>query len=305
LLASSIFIDMSGAGSTWADMTSWADKARRAVAEQVDALAKPEDGDGDDPERGEAGSPQWASWAKGAAELVRQKTSEGLAIANEKANSAEWGGQAKAWSSDLGRTLGRVSDGAVSVSAGLSEKAKAASLDAQNKAALAAGSAKGALSSAGSSLGGMGDLMRSPAKLFQFAGIFMFGLFLISLSFSFLPLLPIQPQKFSLLFALGSLTVLGSVAWLKGPTAFLGVMVQGDKLPFSVLYAGGLVGSLWATLIARSYIFTAVFSFMQVVGLLYYLASFLPGGKVVLNFFGRLCGKLGGSALGSLMPWRK
>lgn len=237
-------------------------------------------------------------------------------MANEKANAAEWGEQAKSWGSDFGRTLGRVSDSAASASAGFSEKAMAASLEAQklgaakareakDKAALAAGSAKGALSSAGSSLGGMGDLMRSPAKLFQFAGIFMFGLFLISLSLSFLPLLPIQPQKFSLLSALGSLTVLGSVAWLKGPTAFVSVMLQRDKLPFSILYVVGLVGSLWATLIARSYIFTAVFSFMQVVGLLYYLASFLPGGKAVLNFFGRICAKFGGSALGSLMPWRK
>merc|ERR1712176_74296 len=111
-------------------------------------------------------------------------------------------------------------------------------------------------SSVGSSLGSVGALATSPVKLAQFAGIFMLGMMLITLSLSFLPLLPIQPQKFALLFALGSITVLSSVAWLRGPRAFADVALQRDKLLFTGLYTGGLVGTLWATLIAKSYIFT-------------------------------------------------
>jgi len=128
-------------------------------------------------------------------------------------------------------------------------------------------------------------------KLAQFAGLFMLGFILISLSLSFLPLLPINPAKFALLFALGSLTMLGSVAFLRGPQAFFAIALQREKLPFSVCYGVGLLGTFWATLIARSYLFTGIFAFLQAVGLLYFLASFVPGGKSILNFFGRLSGR--------------
>merc|ERR1712107_246234 len=143
----------------------------------------------------------------------------------------------------------------------------------------------------GSGLTGLGTLAMSPAKLIQAGGIFMLGLFLISLSFSFLPLLPINPAKFALLFALGSVTMLGSVAWLKGPQAFSAIALQREKLPWSASYGVGLVGTFYATLVARSYLFTGVFAFLQAVGLLYFIASFVPGGKSVLNFFGRLGGR--------------
>merc|ERR1712151_1023070 len=117
--------------------------------------------------------------------------------------------------------------------------------------------------------------------------MFMVGIFLISMSISFLPLLPIKPQKFSLLFAMGSMTMLGAVAWLRGFRSFAGIAIQRDKLPFSLAYASGLLGTFWATLIARSYLMTSLFAFLQFVGLLYFLASFVPGGKTILNFFGR------------------
>merc|ERR1719357_2282795 len=85
--------------------------------------------------------------------------------------------------------------------------------------------------------------------------------------------------------------MLGSVAFLKGPQAFLGVILQTEKLPFTISYVSGLLGTFWATLIARSYLFTGFFAFLQCVGLLYFLASFVPGGKSILNFFGRLSGR--------------
>merc|ERR1719401_1075371 len=121
--------------------------------------------------------------------------------------------------------------------------------------------------------------------------MFMLGFMLMSLSFSFLPLLPINPAKFALLFAMGSVTMLGSVAWLRGPQAFASLALQRDKLPFSASYGVGLVGTFWATLVARSYLWTGVFAFLQAVGLLYFLASFVPGGKSVLNWLGRCTGR--------------
>lgn len=137
----------------------------------------------------------------------------------------------------------------------------------------------------------------SPAKLAKFAGVFMVGIFLISMSFSFLPMLVIAPQKFALLFAFGSVTMLSSFGILKGPQAFLSGMAQREQLPFSVLYGVGLVGTLVATIIMRSFLLTAVFGLMQAAGLLYFMASYVPGGKAAVNFCGKLCSKAARAAL--------
>lgn len=276
-----------GAAAAWGVAAAWAERARKVVAEQAQATYETVGGD---LELGDSlGTDKWSSWAKGAADRARQQ----LAQAAEKAQatSGQLGEHAKVWQGDLAQTLGKAAETAAKAGAGLSDTAKAA----QQKAALVAGSAKDRIkdvgSTVGSSLSGVGALAMSPAKLLQFVGIFMVGMFLISMSFSFLPLLPIKPQKFALLFALGSVTMLGSVAWLKGPQAFLGIAMQRDKLPFSGAYVVGLLGTFWATLIARSYVFTAIFALMQAIGLLYFLASFVPGGKSVLNCLGRFFGR--------------
>lgn len=342
------------ATAAWSGLAAWATSAKKSVEEAAQKVGNYEpvvqsdeggEGISEDVEKGEVS--QWSSWALGAAGKMKQQVAErakeaqqvaqhGLeqAKSKSKANAADWGEQAKDWSSEVGRTLGRASTGvlesATTAGAGLSEKAKVAqqkakevqeksqaklgdakniaaakAKEAKDKAGGLAGAATDKLKAAGGSLGGMGALMASPGKLLQFGGIFLFGMFLLSMSFSFLPLLPVQPQKFALLFALGSITVLGSVAWLKGPVAFIGLIVQRDKLMFTVMYGVGLLGSLWATLIARSYIFTGVFGVMQAIGLLYFLASFLPGGQAVLNFFGRCIGRCGATAARAVVPCRK
>lgn len=258
--------------SPWSGVTAWADKARKAVAEQAQALQETAGGDLESGDAFGAG----LAWAKGAADRARAAAAQ----VGEKASATDWSAQAQAWQGDFANTLGKVSEKAAAAGAGLSENAMAA-----------AGNAKDSFSKAGSSISGMGALAMSPMKLLQFAGIFMLGFMLISLSFSFLPLLPIKPQKFSLLFALGSMTMLGSVAWLKGPAAFMAIAIQREKMIPSGSYAIGLLGSFWATLIARSYLWTAIFATMQFMGLLYFMASFIPGGHAVLNFFGRCSGK--------------
>merc|ERR1719174_3043183 len=120
---------------------------------------------------------------------------------------------------------------------------------------------------------------------------------LISLSFTFIPVLVISPQKFALLFAFGSIVIMGSLAFLKGPKALATQLIQRDKLPFSGAYVVGLVGTLVATIVLRSFILTAVFGLLQAVALLYFVASYVPGGQMVLNMCGKCCGK-GARAIG-------
>lgn len=169
------------------------------------------------------------------------------------------------------------------------ELGAAGAAKAKDRATTAAGAAKSKLHQAGSSVRGLAALSMSPAKLAQFAGVFFAGVFLISMSLSFLPMLPIAPQKFSLLFAFGSMTMLSSFAILKGPQDFLKDMAQRDKLPFSGGYAVGLIGTLVATIVLKSYLLTAFFGVMQAVALLYFVASYVPGGQTMLNMCGSCC----------------
>jgi hypothetical protein len=270
-------------------LSDWAEQAVKSGQEQASVTYKQLQQKAGDLESGDAG-PQWVGWAQAAADRARKSVSDAAA----NANTAEWGNQ-------LSSSFGKVSDLAGSSGANLSEHAKAAQLKASHVAGSSSDLLKSAGAGLGSSLSGMGAMAMNPMKLIQSAAIFFVGMMLITLSLSFLPLLPVAPSKFALLFALGSLAVLGSVAWLKGPSSFVSAVTQRDKLPFTIAYGVGLVGTLWATIIAKSYVFTGVFAFIQVVGLLYFMASFVPGGKTVLNFFGKLSGR----CMRMLMPGSK
>jgi ElaB/YqjD/DUF883 family membrane-anchored ribosome-binding protein len=314
--------DSSGVDNQVSNLFAWAEKARKVVAEKVAYDAVPQDqpqetgADPHDVEKGEV--KPWAMMAKAASNVKKQvakaaeEADKNIKQGVQKAKSVEWGEAGAAVTKSMSR-LAEQTNSAKDVlqDKGKEASKKAASLKdktseklneaksnagqaankAKDKASAAAGAAKSKLSEAGQNVtgavGGAAALAANPVKLAQFLGIFFVGCMLITLSFSFLPVLPIAPQKFSLLFAFGSLVIMGSIAFLKGPKALATQLIARDKLPFSGAYILGLVGTLVATIILRSFILTAVFGLLQAVALLYFLASYVPGGKAALNFCGR------------------
>lgn len=281
------------------------------------------------------------SWAKGSFKSVKNSVAHTAAHLGERAKSLDLGEQAKGWQSEVTKGFGRMAESASSAtssaSAVLSEKGKeaqklakdlgsksqerfndakglaaaqaklakdraaAAGSLAKERAAAAGSLAKGALSKAGENLQGFAALTMSPAKLAQFGGLFLLGLFLISMSLSFLPMLVIAPQKFALLFAFGSMTLFSSLAVLKGPKGLLSSLAQRNQLPFSVAYVVSLVGTLVATIIMKSFVLTAIFGITQAIALLYFLASYVPGGKMLLDFCGKCCTKCARTVCGQIM----
>jgi len=321
--------DTAGVDQQVANLFSWAEKARKAVAEKVayDAVPNPGGDSGTEEADVEKGAEQkeksiGAMWAKAASSVKKQvaKTTEeankGLQKGVLSAKSLEWGEPAAM----VSKGMSSLAEKTTTAGSALQEKGKAASVKAsalkeksaeklseaksnagdaakkaKDKAASAAGAAGSKLKEAGSSVtgavGGAASLAMNPVKLAQFIGIFFVGAMLITLSFSFLPVLVIAPQKFALLFAFGSLVIMGSLAFLKGPKALATQLAARDKLPFSAAYIVGLVGTLAATLILRSFILTALFGVLQAVALMYFLASYVPGGQALLNFCGRCTGR--------------
>jgi hypothetical protein len=318
--------------------------------------------------------PRWASWARQAAERVRQSAAEAADQAQrvaaeglERANSVDWNGKVQRVQDNVSSGFETVKDRASEASERLQDsvshaKDRAKSVDWDEKvkglqrglsntfetvgtsassaavavqergqssfevtreysrqsvesarnsvdslqlgdsftkakdsvsaaAGAAAGAATGAITHAGERVSSLQAITISPATWAQFAGVFLAGTLFIMLSLTNLPFLLISPHKFAMSFTIGSVMILSSFVIFSGPKAMLTSMSQREKLPFSILYVVGLVGTLWATLFMRSYIFTAIFAVVQAVALLYFMASYLPGGKTAVNACFRLSGR--------------
>lgn len=98
-----------------------------------------------------------------------------------------------------------------------------------------------------------------------------------------IPLLTVRPQKFALSFTCGSLTFMGSFAILKGPNAHLMSMLAGDRIHFTAMYLGSMMLTLYLTFTAggaKGYILVLGSSALQLLALMWYLITFLPGGAM-------------------------
>jgi len=109
-------------------------------------------------------------------------------------------------------------------------------------------------------------------------------------AFTFLPFVVLSPHKFALLFTMGSALMLASFSFLRGHVAFVKHLSSMERLPFSGSYVISLVGTLYSSLVMGSYLLTLIFSVIQVVALLYFLVSYIPGGVSALTFMGSMMG---------------
>lgn len=100
-----------------------------------------------------------------------------------------------------------------------------------------------------------------------------------------MPVITFRPQKFAISFTMGSLLFMGSFAILKGPYEHLKSMCQGDIF-FTTVYFTTMFATLYFTFNTggpKGYIMVLGASGAQLMALLYYLVSFLPGGAAGLR----------------------
>jgi len=121
----------------------------------------------------------------------------------------------------------------------------------------------------------------------MFCGLlFLSALFFALGFFVGLPMVAIRPQKFALCFTFGSLTFMASFGILKGPLNHLKGMLAADRIAFTTIYLGSMLMTLYFTFNAggaSGYILVLGASGAQLVALLWYLISFLPGGSAGLS----------------------
>lgn len=100
------------------------------------------------------------------------------------------------------------------------------------------------------------------------------------------PLITVRPQKFALCFTFGSLMFMFSFAILKGPVEHLYGMLQPDRLVFTSIYVISMATTLYFTFNVggiSGYVTVLCSSAFQILSLMWYLITFLPGGAQGMN----------------------
>ncbi|KAI8076871.1 ER-to-golgi vesicle protein transport Sft2 [Halteromyces radiatus] len=134
-------------------------------------------------------------------------------------------------------------------------------------------------------------------RVMAFALCLGLGILCFFLAFSFSFLIPISPGKFAATFTLGSILLLVSIAMLRGPIAHIKHMISMERLPFTISYVGSMALTLYASLGARNYILTIIFAIIQILALVWYIGSYIPGGVSTLRYGTAYIGRRAASIL--------
>mmetsp|Transcript_23792 Transcript_23792/g.51973 ORF Transcript_23792/g.51973 Transcript_23792/m.51973 type:complete len:233 (+) Transcript_23792:257-955(+) len=124
----------------------------------------------------------------------------------------------------------------------------------------------------------------SRKQLYYFLALFGAGAFFLFLAVTVaLPVVVVFPTKFAVSFTLGCFLIMASFIVLKGWQQQIEHMTSSQRLPFTAGYVFSMIMTLYASMVQHSYISSLFFSGVQVLALLYYVFSYLPGGAAGLQ----------------------
>lgn len=125
-------------------------------------------------------------------------------------------------------------------------------------------------------------------RIIGFIAFFFMGVVCFSLSVMYIPILLFAARKFSLLFTLGSVFVIASFAILLGPVKHLKHQFSYERLPYTSTYFASLISTLYFALHVQSTILTCFSAIIQVIALIWYVLTYVPGGQTGLMFFSKM-----------------
>jgi len=125
-------------------------------------------------------------------------------------------------------------------------------------------------------------------RFFGFVICIGLGIFCMSLSTLYIPVLILKARKFALLFSLGSLFFILSFCFLSGFAIFFKQAFSKPRLLLSGSYAGSLITTLYFAMWVQSTAFTVLFAVIQAITLLLMVLAEIPGGSSGLRFFGQM-----------------
>lgn len=111
------------------------------------------------------------------------------------------------------------------------------------------------------------------------------GVFLTFFSLMFLPLVILSPSKFVSLFSLGSIIILSSFIFLHGTKDFIFMLFSKERYVYSLLYILSLCVGIYFAVINPYFIICLICAVIQLITLIIFSLSFIPGGGAGINFF--------------------
>lgn len=114
------------------------------------------------------------------------------------------------------------------------------------------------------------------------------GLICFTLSTMYIPVLLFKARKFAILFTFGSVFIIFAFALLLGPVSHLKHQFSRERLPFTSAYFGSLIATLYFALEVQSIVLTTFFTLVQIIALLWYVFTYIPGGQTGLVFFSKI-----------------
>jgi hypothetical protein len=138
--------------------------------------------------------------------------------------------------------------------------------------------------------GRMSDSVKSSVEVEKSYKLFFLflsvGIGLLFFSLFFLPFVIFSPSKFVSLFSLGSIVTLSSFIFLYGTTGFIGMLLNGNRKFFTLLFISSLVLGLYFAIFQVNYIVSLILAVIQLITLIVFILSFIPGGHTGINFIG-------------------
>lgn len=123
----------------------------------------------------------------------------------------------------------------------------------------------------------------------RFERYMAFGLFMLGsavcfiLGFLLFPVLTLKPRKFAMLWTLGSLLFVLSFGCLQGPANYCRHLISKERLPFTCVFFGSVLATIYCASILRSTVLTLVTGIVEIFAVLYYTISYFPFGAQGLN----------------------
>ncbi|ESO09037.1 hypothetical protein HELRODRAFT_74437 [Helobdella robusta] len=130
--------------------------------------------------------------------------------------------------------------------------------------------------------------MSKKQRVIGFFLCLLMGTLCISLASLYIPFLILKARKFAMLYSLGSLFIIFSFSMLWGPMNHIKHLLSPSRLPFTTAYFTTMIGTLYFSLSVQSAVMTVIFGILQVVALLWYIVSYVPGGQRGLQFFSKI-----------------
>jgi len=115
-----------------------------------------------------------------------------------------------------------------------------------------------------------------------FMVLILLGFFLVFISFLLLPLIITSPARFSLCFALGSVLILISFLFLNGTRNFFKKIFSTNRFWISICFIVSIFVGIGFAL-GKHYFISLLCSLFQLVSLILFILSFIPGGKCGIN----------------------